>query len=370
MQNKNQYSVIVIGAGQAGLATGYYLSKAGASFVILDASKRIGDQWRARWDSLRLFTTAKYDSLPGLPFPAPKHSFPTKDAMADYLQQYARHFHLPVRSGVRVDSLWREDDMYKVRCGDEIFEAEHVVVAMSTYQYPKIPPVSKELDKEIIQLHSSTYKNPAQLRPGSVLIVGAGNSGAEIAMELSKTHKVFMAGRHPGHVPFEITNLNTQRFIMPILFRFVFHRLLTTNTILGRKTRPKMITQGGLLIRQKPKQLLQAGVKSVPRVTGVKDGKPLLENGQVADVENVIWCTGFYPRFSWIDLPIFKDEEPLQRRGVVTNEPGLYFVGLNFLFAFSSTMIQGVGRDAKYVVNVIKDRLKKIPIYYMRKKVA
>jgi putative flavoprotein involved in K+ transport len=148
-----------------------------------------------------------------------------------------------------------------------------------------------------------------------------------------------------------------QRFIIPVLFRLIFHRLLTTNTLLGRKARAKMLSQGAPLIRQKPKQLLKAGIKRVPRLKAVTDGQPLLENGEIAAVKNVIWCTGFYPRFSWIDLPVFKDEEPLQERGVATNEPGLYFVGLHFLFAFSSAMIQGVGRDAKYVVEAIKDRL-------------
>jgi putative flavoprotein involved in K+ transport len=368
MENTNRYAVIVIGGGQAGLATGYYLSKAGVRFLILDASERIGDSWRGRWDSLRLFTPCKYSSLPGLAFPAPQYSFPTKDEMAAYLEQYARHFRLPVRSGVRVDALWREAGIYKVRSGNEIFEAEHVVVAMSNYQYPKIPSVAKELDKQITQLHSSAYKNPSQLQPGPVLIVGAGNSGAEIAMELCKTHEVWLAGRDTGHVPFEITNRNVQRFILPVLFRFIFYRLLTTNTIIGRKARPKMISQGEVLIRQKPKHLLQAGIKRVPRLKSAKEGKPLLENGEIAEVKNVIWCTGFYPRFSWIDLPVFKDEEPLQERGVVTNEPGLYFVGLRFLFAFSSGMIQGVGRDAKYVIGVINERLKnkKISVDYER----
>jgi putative flavoprotein involved in K+ transport len=372
MDNKNQYAVIVIGGGQAGLATGYYLSKAGIPFIILDASERVGDAWRNRWDSLRLFTPCKYDGLPGLAFPAPKHSFPTKNEMADYLEQYARHFRLPVRSGVRVDALWREGDLYKVRSGNKIFEAKHVVVAMSNYQYPKIPPAAKELADTITQLHSSAYKNPSQLQPGPVLIVGAGNSGAEIAMEICKTHEVWLAGRDTGHVPFEIENRNVLRFIIPVLFRVIFHRLLTTNTIIGRKARTKMISQGTSLIRQKPKGLLAAGIKRVPRLKGVEHGNPLLDNGQIADVKNVIWCTGFYPRFSWIDLPVFKDEEPMHQRGVVTNEQGLYFVGLHFLFAFSSTMIQGVGRDAKYVVEAIKNRLniKKPSVGYKTNPVA
>lgn len=366
MKNTNRYEVIVIGGGQAGLATGYYLSKAGVRFLILDASQRIGDSWRNRWDSLRLFTPSKYNSLPGLAFPALKYSFPTKDEMADYLEQYAAHFQLPVISDVHVDALWREDIIYKVRSGNEIFEAEHVVVAMSNYQQPKVPSFATKLDNEITQLHSSAYKNPSQLQPGAVLIVGAGNSGAEIAMKLCKTREVWLAGRDTGHVPFEITNRSVQRFIIPVLFRFIFHRLLTTKTIMGRKARAKMISQGGPLIRQKPKHLLDAGVKRVPRVKGVKEGKPLLENGEIPEVKNVIWCTGFYPRFSWIDLPVFKDEEPIHERGVVTSERGLYFVGLHFLFAFSSGMIQGVGRDAKHVAEVIKNRLKnkKASVYF------
>jgi putative flavoprotein involved in K+ transport len=358
MKNANRYTVIVIGGGQAGLAVGYYLSKAGFNFLILDASEKVGDAWRNRWDSLRLFSPARYDSLPGLSFPASKYAFPTKDEMADYLAQYANHFQLPVKSGVRVDALWREGDVYKVKAANEMFEAEQVVVAMSNYQHPKIPAFAKELDKSIVQLHSSAYKNAAQLQPGNVLIVGAGNSGAEIAMELCKTHEVLMAGRDTGHVPFELTNRNVQRFVIPVLFRFVFHRLLTLNTIMGRKAKAKMGSHGGPLIRQKPKQLLEAGVKRVPRMKGTKEGMPLLENGETAAIKNVIWCTGFYPRFSWIDLPVFKDGEPLHQRGVVANERGLYFVGLHFLFAFSSTMIQGVGRDANYVVDVISNRLK------------
>jgi putative flavoprotein involved in K+ transport len=265
---------------------------------------------------------------------------------------------LPVRSGARVDALWRENLIYKVRSGNEIFEADHVIVAMSSYQHPKIPAFAKELDKQIIQLHSSAYKSPSQLKPGAVLLVGAGNSGAEIAMDLCKTREVWLAGRDTGHIPFEMTSWMVQRLVIPILFRLVFHRLFNVNNRLGRKVKAKFISGGATLIRQKPKHLLAAGVKRVPKLKSVNGGKPVLENGEVADVKNVIWCTGFYPSFSWINLPVFKDDEPLHQRGVVTNEPGLYFLGLHFIFAASSSMIQGVGRDAKYVVEMIKDRLK------------
>src|SRR5215831_14782003 len=161
-----RFNVIVIGGGQAGLTIGYHLAKSGLSFVILDASQRIGDAWRKRWDSLHLFTPARYDSLPGLTFPAPRNSFPTKDEMADYLELYAKHFRLPIRSGIRVDALSREGNMYRVNAGDLQFEAEQVVVAMSNYQYPKGPSFAKELDPRIVQIHSSDYKNLSQLQEG------------------------------------------------------------------------------------------------------------------------------------------------------------------------------------------------------------
>ncbi len=336
---------------------GYYFAKAGHSFVILDAEKRIGDSWRKRWDSLRLFTPAKYSSIPGLRFPAPGSSFPSKNAMGDYLEQYAGHFNLPVRSGVKVDSLSREGNTYKVSAGDLHFEAEHVVVAMSNYQYPKIPSFAKELDPAIVQVHSHDYKNPSQVQDGGVLVVGAGNSGAEIALELAKDHKIWLAGRDTGHIPFDIESKAADLFLVRLVIRFLFYRVLTTNTFLGRKVRPKIISMGGPLIRHKPKEFPKAGIERVTRVTGVKDGKPVLDKNRIVDAKNVVWCTGYYPRFSWIDLPVFKNQEPVQNRGVVANEPGLYFLGLHFLYALSSAMIHGVGRDAKYISGVIDKRL-------------
>ena len=178
-----QVEVVVIGAGQAGLSVGYFLARHSVPFVILDANARVGDSWRSRWDSLRLFTAARYDGLVGMPFPAPALSFPTKDDMADYLEAYAKRFALPVRSNVRVDRLFREGDRYVVVAGDRRFEAAHVVVAMATYQRPRVPEFARQLDPGIVQLHSSEYKNPSQLKPGGVLIAGAGNSGAEIALD-------------------------------------------------------------------------------------------------------------------------------------------------------------------------------------------
>ena len=352
--NTERIKVIVIGGGQAGLSMGYYLAKSNLSFVILDASERIGDSWRKRWDTLHLFTPARYDSLPGLPFPAPPHSFPTKDDMGNYLEQYAKHFKLPVRLGIKVDALCREGNHYRIKAGDLQFEAEQVIVAMSDLQYPKIPSFAKELDPGIVQMHSIDYKNLSQLQEGTVLVVGAGNSGAEIALEAAKSHPVLLSGRDTGHVPFNIESRMAKFFLLSFVLRFLFHRVLTTHTFIGRKARPKATSMGGPLIRIKPKQLSTAGIKRVPRLTGIKDGKPVVDKTEVLEVKNIVWCTGYYPRFSWIDIPVFKDQEPAQNRGVVLNERGLYFLGLHFLYAFSSVMVHGVARDAKYIAKVVK----------------
>jgi putative flavoprotein involved in K+ transport len=354
VHERERIHTVVIGGGQAGLSVGYHLARRGIPFVILEASPRVGDSWRQRWDSLRLFTPARFDGLDGMPFPAPRHSFPTKNEMADYLEAYAGHFRLPVRTGAAVHRLWREGDRYHIAAGDKELEAEHVVVAMAVYQRPRVPPFARELEPGIAQLHSSEYRNLSQLRPGGVLVVGAGNSGSEIALEAARgRHQVWMSGRDTGHVPFRIEG-RAGRLLLPFVFRVVFHRILTVDTPLGRKARPKVVSRGGPLIRVKPEDLAAAGVRRVPRVSGVRGGHPVLEDGQVCPVSSVVWCTGFHPGFSWIDLPVFgADGEPAHQRGIVTTEPGLYFVGLHFLYALSSTMIHGVGRDAERVASAI-----------------
>ncbi len=347
-------NTVVIGGGQAGLSVGHHLARLGVELLILDASARVGDTWRQRWDSLRLFTPARHAGLDGLPFPAPPFSFPTKDEMADYLEAYARQFALPVRSGVRVDRLSRLGDGFVVVAGDARFEAENVVVAMANYQRPRVPPFAGELHPGIVQLHSFAYRNPAQMRDGGVLVVGVGNSGAEIALETVKGRRTWLAGRETGHVPFRIEGLAARLVLSRLVLRVLFHRVLSIATPIGRKLRPKMLRQAAPLIRTKPRDLVAAGVVRVPRVVGVRDGRPLLEDGRVLDVANVVWCTGFDPGFSWIDLPVFgADGEPRHEAGIAASEPGLYFVGLHFLYALSSEMIHGVGRDAARIAEVI-----------------
>jgi putative flavoprotein involved in K+ transport len=347
---------LVIGGGQAGLSVGHHLSKQGAPFLILDASRRVGDSWRNRWDSLRLFTPARFNGLDGMPFPADPGYFPTKDEMADYLEAYVERFDLPVRSGARVQRLTRENGRFVALTRDARFEADQVVVAMADYQQPRVPDFAGRLDPSITQLHSAEYRSPTQLRDGPVLLVGAGNSGADIAMELAPRHRVLISGPDVGHIPFRIERRIAQRVLVPFVLRVVFHRVLSVATPVGRKVRPKKLHKGAPLVRIKPKDLGRAGVERVPRTTGTRDGLPTLQDGRALEVANVIWCTGFHAGFDWIDLPVHGEKEPLHRSGVVASQPGLYFVGLGFLHAVSSSMIHGVGRDAERIARVVAER--------------
>ena len=339
---------IVIGGGQAGLAVGHALTKRGRPFLILDGNERIGDAWRKRWDSLRLFSPARYSGLPGLPIDAPGWSYPTKDELADYLERYAAHFELPVRTGVRVEELTKLDGRFVVSAGDRRFEAANVVVATGAHHVPSVPSFAPELDPRIVQLHSSSYRNPSQLQDGDTLIVGVGNSGAEIALELSRKHHVLVAGRKSNEIPVRHGTLPGRFGFRG--FRFVAHNVLRVDRRIGRKLAPKLIAEGAPLIRTKLKDLDEAGVERVPRVVGVRGGLPLLADDRVLDVANVVWCTGYRTDFGWIRLPVFgPDGQPMHYRGVVEPEPGLYFVGLIFLYSLSSEVFAGIGRDAEFI---------------------
>ena len=349
------FDTIVIGGGQAGLSVGYYLKRRGGSFVILDANERIGGSWRTRtWNSLRLFTPARYDGLPGWPFPAAGWSYPTARETADYLEAYAARFELPVRTGIAVDRLTKDGDRFVVECGERRFEAGQVVVATGFYGAPSVPGFAAELDPRIVQMHSSEYRDPSQLRPGGVLLVGAGNSGADIAIEVSKTHRTWLSGPDKGQVPIRIES-RLARFVLPILW-FVASHVLTVKTPIGRKVQPHVLANGAPRIRVKADDLVAAGVERVPRTVAVSEGLPALEDGRVLDAANVIWCTGFRQDFSWIDVPVFGEGEELKHERGATSEPGLYFVGLDFLYAFTSENVGGVGRDARHIARRIAGR--------------
>ena len=273
------FETVIIGGGQAGLAVGYYLAKQERSFVILDAGERLGDPWRKRWDSLRVFTPARYDGLPGWSFPAPGWSYPTKDEVADYLESYAARFRLPVRTGTRVDGLWRENDGYVVTSGLSRYSADNVVVATGGYPTPRIPAFAAELDREILQLHSSEYRNPTQLRQGGVLVVGAGNSGAELALEASADHQTWLSGRDTGQEPLRAGGL-LDRFLTPP-FWFLLSHVLTVRTPIGRGPGPTLQPRTPSRTGQAAGSH-RAGIERLPRVTAVRDGLPLTADDRVA----------------------------------------------------------------------------------------
>ncbi len=285
-----RFDTIVVGGGQAGLAVGHYLAQQRTNFVILDADERVGDSWRGRWDSLRLFTPARYDGLPGMPFPAPGGYYPTKDEMADYLGDYAARFDLPVRTGVRVGSLSKEDGRYLLASSAGRFEAENVVVASGSLRRPKVPAFAADLDPSIAQLHSGAYRNPDQLPAGNVLVVGAGNSGAEIAVELAAAgRRVWLSGRDVGRIPFGLGN--------PFIW-WLLGKVLTSDSRLGRKIEERGTGGGTPLIRLRPEDVLRAGVERVPKTAGVAGGKLRLKDGRSLEVDAVVWATGFGPDFA------------------------------------------------------------------------
>ena len=352
--NHEHVGTAVIGGSQAGLAVGYYLMQRRLPFVILDGNDRIGDAWRKRWDSLRLFTPGRYNGLPGMPFPGSPSSYPTKDEAAAYLEAYAREFELPVRTGVKVDRLSKVGDRFEVICGEDTLTVGNVIVATGAYHTPRVPPFARELDENIVQLHSKEYRNPSHLQKGAVLVVGAGNSGAEIAIELAPGHQTWLSGRDTGQEPTRAGSLPDHLFT-PIMW-FMATRVLTVKTPFGRKVRDHFFDppRGIPLGRVRRKDFAAAGIERVPRMTGVRNGYPVLEDGRVLEVSNVIWCTGFTTDHDWIDLSLPAHRGvPVHARGLVESCRGLYVVGLPFLYSLSSTLVGGVGRDAEHIVEHI-----------------
>jgi putative flavoprotein involved in K+ transport len=277
--------------------------------------------------------------------------------MADYLEAYAMQFGLPVRTGVHVDGLSKSGESFVVSAGDRRIGADNVVVATGVMQRPVVPSIASELDSGIRQLHSSDYREPGQLQPGAVLVVGAAHSGADIAFELAEGHHTVLSGPSTGELPFSVESRRA-RAVKPLL-KFLATRVLTMGTPIGRKMRSEIRSHGGPLLRVRSADLADAGVERVlARTVGVENGMPILDDGRVVEVANVIWCTGFRPDYTWIDLPLeYEDGYPRQFRGAVPSLPGLYFVGMLFLHSFSSMLVLGAGRDAKSIAKSIASRV-------------
>ncbi|HET9499260.1 MAG TPA: NAD(P)-binding domain-containing protein [Marmoricola sp.] len=348
---------LVIGAGQAGLCTGYHLKRAGREFLIVDGHDRLGDNWRNQWDTLRLFTPARMDGLPGLRFPGDPTHYPSKDEVGDYLETFARHHQLPVRLGTRVLSLEKRGDVFVATTDTGTFVADSIVVCTGSFgRTPLVPDAAADLAPGIVQLHSSAYRRPDQLAEGPVLVVGASHSGQEIAYELALTRSTTLCGRDTGALPFN-TDSRRGRAAFPLVL-FVFRHVLTRRTPMGRKEMLEVRSHGGPAMRVHTKDLLGRGIERIEeRFAGVHDGRPQLANGRVLDVANVVWCTGFRQVFDWIQLPVIgEDGWPREYRGVVEDCPGLFFCGLSFQYAMSSMVLPGVSRDAAHVVHRIVER--------------
>jgi putative flavoprotein involved in K+ transport len=343
------YDVIVIGGSQAGLAVGHHLARRGMRFRILDAGSEAGQVWRTRWDSLTLFTPAQYSGLPGMAFPSPEDTYPSKDDAASYLRAYASAFDLPVRFDARVTSLTERDGRYVVATDDETITASHVVVATGPFQTPFVPPLADDVDEAVTQIHSSQYRNPDQLPEGRVLVVGGGNSGFQIAAELAATRKVDLAvGRRVPSLP--------QRMLGKDLFWWlsgIGFMKINTDSRLGRK-----LSMRDVLIGSSAKALRRSGVTLRTRLARVDGRRAVFDDGSEQDVDAIVWATGYRSDFSWIDVPAIKDQNGgiVHRRGV-TKAPGLFFVGLTWQYTRGSALIGFVGDDAAFIADRIASRL-------------
>lgn len=358
-RSTERFDTVIIGGGQSGLSVGYHLARLGQSFVILDNHERIGDNWRERYDSLRLFSPAKYDALPGMPFPSPPYTFPSGKDVGDYLEGYAARMRLPVLAEAKVDGLWAagEGGGFLVKSGQRCLAAAQVVVATGINLLGSVPAFARELDPRIRQMHSSEYRNPSQLLPGDVLVVGAGHSGADVALEAAAAHATWLSGPVHRQIPLDIEARSTRPVFWLVWFA-VNHVLTVRTPLVRRALQPTALGRGEPLVRVGLPELAAVGVRYVSaRTIGVRDGLPMLADGRVLNVTNIVWCTGFRRDFSWIHLPVIGEHGwPQHDRGVVPSAPGLFFVGLPFQYSVGSILIGGVGRDAGHIAKHIAAR--------------
>ena len=346
---RERLDVVVVGAGQAGLAMGHLLAEQGRPFVILEAANSVGAAWRTRWDSLVLFTSRRYSGLAGLPFPGDPDGYPKRDEVIAYLERYAEGFELPIELDSQVRSLTRRGDAWLVGLDGRTVEADNVVVATGPFQAPKIPAIGEELSSDVRQLHSTEYRRPSDIPPGgTVLVVGGGNTGYQLAKELASSHDVHLAvGSRQMPLP--------QRVLRRDLFWWLTKTGIinkTADSRIGRRARER-----DSLIGSSPRQLRRRyGVAIRPRVAGATERTVVFTDGSELAVDTVIWATGYRSDYSWIDAPVLDETgKPRHRRGV-TDAPGLYFLGLTWQHTRGSALIGWVKDDARHIAEQIAAR--------------
>jgi len=339
--------VLVIGAGQAGLAMGWHLARRGLRFRIVDAGSEVGQIWRRRWDSLKLFTAAQYDGLPGMAFPAPRDTYPGKDDVADFLQAYAAKFELPIVLNAKVTRLQRKA-LYEIDTEQGPMHAHNVVVATGPFQTPFVPPLTRDLDAAVFQLHSIEYRRPGDIPRGRVLVVGAANTGCQIALELSATHQVEISvGQHLPAIP----QRPLGRDVWWWMTRLGFTRI-TRNSWLGRRLSKRDVIIGGGV-----RELQGNGVVVRPRLSAAKGRSVAFADGTSSENDTIVWATGFRTEHSWIQIPDVKDSEgKVQHQRGVTSAPGLYVLGLTWQHTRTSALLGWVTRDAGFLADHISAR--------------
>jgi putative flavoprotein involved in K+ transport len=338
-----RFDVVVIGGGQAGLATAWHLAQRGLRYVVLEANDQLGSSWRGRWDSLTLFTPAQFDGLPGLPFPAPAGTYPGKDAVADYLRDYVDATALNIELNARVIRLDRSHNGFVVHTADRTFSADQVVVATGPFQVPVIPTAATGLADSVTQIHSASYRSPQSLPEGTVLVVGGGNSGFQIAEELAADRRVELS----------IGTVNTllpQRLLGRDLFWWLTQlRLLRVSA--GSRLGRRMQSRGEFVIGTSRKRLETAGVRIRPRLVATTGRTATFADDSTLDVDVVVWATGYRADYSWIDVPgVLRDGRVVHRRGI-TDVPGLYFIGLTWQHTRGSALLGFVAEDARHLAH-------------------
>lgn len=343
----DHYEVAIVGGGQSGLVAGYYLQRADIPYIILDAGPDAGWPWRQRWDSLRLFTIAAYCELPGLKFPGRWNRFPDKDEVADYMLEYHRTFRQPVRWNTKVTSLRADGDGYLLTTSAGDVAARQVIVATGAYQNPFVPPIASGLAPEVYQVHTGNYRNPASVPGRRVVVVGAANSGAQIAVDLAKTHQVVLAQGSPlPHSPCKFLGIG--------LHWWGDKLGIIRKPLIGERDRLHKKT---ILVGKSLKKLSERhGIELRGRAVGCHGSTVAFEDGTSSPADAVVWATGFRPDYTtWMELPIFgPDGLPRQLHGVVDEAPGLYFLGMQCQYSYGSGLIWWVKDDAQYLLDQIR----------------